>query len=77
MIWSHELPKAPGYYWRRMKEHDPGSEQEPHMIRLTQGEEGLDLWAFNGEWELWGGYGLDRLSRNFEWAGPIDEPDEP
>ena len=67
---SHERPKEPGFFMRRMKAHGICSEQDPHCVKVIQCDDGLVICDYGlfgyEEFAL-----VSKMAPEFEYAGPI------
>ena len=73
MKWSFDKPTKPGYYWRRMLNCYPYSEQPAHFIKVEKEDGDLIVYKQEGsEWE-WDDP-ITEYSGLFEYAGPITPP---
>lgn len=59
-VWTKTKPEIPGYYWSRFM-------GEAHIVKVVK----------NGDSLTCRGYFLNaKFFNNYEWAGPIPEPEE-
>lgn len=60
LVWTHEPPKGPGYYWCRYKGSDKSTWSPAYIPDCADHTK----------------YSILYESEDIEWAGPIPEPSE-
>jgi len=83
VTWTHEPPKAPGYYWRRVLDVLVGvtpklkrRDAPPVLVEVIRRFDG-DLWMvplWPSDRHPWSVSDRDPALADDEWAGPIEPP---